>query len=97
MTATNHALTGTAIGLLVGVPIFALPFAFASHFILDALPHYGAADREKAIKSKGFKRYLIIEATLCFLIVLTLAVIRPEHWLLASFCAFLAASLIYIG
>ena len=92
MTATNHALTGTAIGLLVGIPIVALPAAFASHFILDSLPHYGAKDRDKAIKSKGFKRYLIVEATLCFMIVAALFLIRPEHWLLASICAFLAAS-----
>ena len=40
MTATNHALTGAIIGAILPLPI-AVPVAFISHFILDALPHYG--------------------------------------------------------
>lgn len=40
MTATNHALTGAIIGAFLPLPL-AIPIAFASHFILDALPHYG--------------------------------------------------------
>jgi len=42
MTATNHALSGALIGAFLPLPI-AVPLAFASHFILDALPHYGIA------------------------------------------------------
>lgn len=92
MTATNHALTGAIIGLAVGQPLIALPAAFVSHFVCDALPHYGSAHPDKAIRSDRFRNYLITEASLCFLLVLILAVTRPVHWQLASLCAFLAAS-----
>ncbi len=40
MLATNHALSGALIGAFLPLPL-ALPVAFASHFVLDALPHYG--------------------------------------------------------
>lgn len=93
MTAVNHALTGTFIGLVVGQPLIALPVALASHFACDALPHFGTRlPSEITLKSNSFRNYLIVEATLCFLIVLGLAVLRPQHWLLAAVCAFLAAS-----
>jgi len=40
MTATNHALSGALIGAFVPLPL-AIPLAFISHFVLDAIPHYG--------------------------------------------------------
>lgn len=93
MTATNHALTGAAIGLLVGEPIIAIPAAVASHFICDALPHYDAkVPGTGRIKSNTFRNYLIVEAAICFLIVLTLFILQPQNWLLASVCAFAAAA-----
>lgn len=91
MTATNHALTGAAIGIFISNPAAALVTAFISHFLLDALPHYGSSD-EKYLKSKRFALYLVLEAFLCFLIVLMLFILRPHHWLIAAICAFLAAS-----
>lgn len=93
MTATNHALTGAAIGLIVGQPLVALPAALLSHFVCDALPHFGSNISPKIrLKTKRFRNYLLLEAGLCFSLVLVLAVLRPQHWLLASVCAFLAAS-----
>jgi hypothetical protein len=93
MTATNHALTGALIGLVIGEPLIAIPAALASHFVCDALPHYSSSlPEEKLHKSKGFRNYLIAEASLCFLIVLVLAIVRPENWLLACVCAFTATS-----
>src|SRR5688572_12550977 len=41
MTTSNHILAGTLIALTIKEPLLALPLAFASHFVLDALPHYG--------------------------------------------------------
>lgn len=41
MTATTHALTGALIATLVRRPAYAIPLAFISHFICDALPHFG--------------------------------------------------------
>lgn len=93
MTAINHALTGTAIGLLVGQPLLAVPLAIGSHFICDALPHFGPGLPDKTVlKSNIFRNYLGVEAGLCFLLVVCLAFFRPEHWLLAAVCAFAAAA-----
>ncbi len=95
MTAPNHALTGAIIGLTVGTPLLALPLAFLSHFICDAIPHYDppGEDGPKRFTSKRFVyEFLVVGAVLCMAIVLLLAVARPQHWLVAAVCAFLAAS-----
>jgi hypothetical protein len=41
MTGLNHVLTGTAIALAVKQPLLIAPLAFLSHFLLDAVPHFG--------------------------------------------------------
>jgi hypothetical protein len=80
MTATNHALTGAAIAMLVKRPELAIPAAFLSHFVLDALPHYNPPNMNKNFKNYQdawnkklkFKSFRIIFATdmLLFLVVL---------------------------
>lgn len=91
MTATNHALTGTIIGLTIASPL-ALPVAFFSHYLLDMIPHFGWPTPEKEnLQSNRFRNYLIVEAVVCFLIVLLLFLTQPAGWLLAAVCAFLAA------
>lgn len=93
MTATNHALTGAIIGLTISNPVVAIPLALLSHYVLDALPHYRPdVPEEQLYRSKGFALYLIAEASLCFLLVITLVATRPTDWLLASVCAFVAAA-----
>lgn len=39
MVEIPHVLVGAAIAVKVGNPALALPLAFASHFVLDLLPH----------------------------------------------------------
>lgn len=93
MTATNHALTGAIVGLAVGEPIIALPLAFASHFVCDALPHFGSQDpNDTRITSSSFRNYLLLDAGLCLLLVLVLVTYQPQYWVLAAACAFIAAS-----
>jgi hypothetical protein len=41
MLGTVHLLAGAAVGRTVKRPWLALPVAFASHFLLDAIPHLG--------------------------------------------------------
>lgn len=41
MTATNHMLAGALVAVAVKQPLLAVPLAFASHFVLDSLPHFG--------------------------------------------------------
>lgn len=93
MTATNHAITGALIGLIVGQPLIALPAAFLSHFVCDAIPHFDPSmPTEQWLRTKTFIRLLVSDASLCLLLVGVLAVRHPHHWLLASVCAFLATS-----
>ena len=46
MTATNHALTGAVVALAIKEPLLVLPLAILSHFILDALPHFGIHEED---------------------------------------------------
>lgn len=79
--------------MLVGEPLIAIPAAVVSHFICDALPHYGRVGPDsKTIGTKGFVQYLLSDATLCMLLVAILAVLQPQNWGLAALCAFLAAA-----
>ncbi len=93
MIAVNHALTGAAIGLLVGQPVLSIPIAVASHYVCDVLPHFGLNIPDKiAIRSNIFRNYLVVDAAACMSLVLLLFMVRPEHWLLASICAFMATA-----
>ena len=40
MTATAHALVSAAIAASVPNPALSLPLAFASHFVMDVIPHW---------------------------------------------------------
>lgn len=44
MTITNHALVGATIIAIIPNPWIALPLAIGSHFLLDAVPHFGGVD-----------------------------------------------------
>jgi hypothetical protein len=95
MTAPNHALTGAFIGLTISNPVLALPLAFLSHFVCDAIPHYDppAPDKSALFRSKRFVwEFLILGAIGCLALVVLLAWAKPHHWLQAAICAFLAAS-----
>ena len=41
MLITNHVLSGAVIGALSGDPFSAAVRGFASHFVLDSMPHFG--------------------------------------------------------
>ncbi len=93
MRSINHALTGAIIGLVVSEPVVAVPAAVLSHFICDAIPHYGAGlPNNEELKTPLFRKLLYVDTLLCVGLVAILAVLRPERWLLAAVCAFAAAS-----
>lgn len=90
MVATNHALSGALIGLAFGNPIVALPIAFAYHLAQDGVPHFdppAVSDYER-MRSTRFKKQLVLDASLCGLIVALLAVTQPMHWVTAALAAF---------
>lgn len=45
MLITNHTLAGSIIGATAPNIASAAVFGFASHFVLDAVPHWGTSDR----------------------------------------------------
>jgi hypothetical protein len=92
MTAINHAMTGALIGLVSGQPAIAIPAAFVSHFVCDALPHYDSEPKGARVGHKSFQNYLLTDAGLCLLFVVILALFHPVHWQLAAICAFVATS-----
>lgn len=81
MTATAHYITGVVIAGVVGDPLLAAPLAFASHFALDALPHYGDADWKS--KQKIVRRVWLGDFTvLMFAVVATFVFATPWYFLI---------------
>jgi hypothetical protein len=52
MLVTNHVLSGAVIGAVVRRPISAFVLGVASHFVLDAVPHWG--------KFGGGRRFFLV-------------------------------------
>jgi hypothetical protein len=94
MTATNHALTGALIGVSVNNPVLAVALAFASHFLLDALPHFGDDDQRLKLVLNGrlFQTILVSDMVLCVLLASVFAVAQPANWFVIVLCAFMATS-----
>ena len=47
MLVTNHVLSGAVVGAAVRRPALALPLGIGSHFVLDAVPHWGKWDSDR--------------------------------------------------
>jgi hypothetical protein len=88
MTASNHVVFGALVAAVVQEPLIALPLAFASHFALDAMPHFG----EKKLSLSRLTWILIPDMILAATILIWIAVVRPIHWPLLIACGILAAS-----
>ena len=88
MTGTNHTLTGVLIAATVH-PVLVIPLAFTSHFLLDALPHFGESYENRRSLSKmvwsvdislvlaGFT-YLILTGQPFILVVGGIAAMSPD-------------------
>jgi hypothetical protein len=89
MTGFNHVLVGMAIAVVVRNPIAAPIAAFLSHFILDALPHYGSDD-DTVKWERRFIRLLFLDGVLCFTVLALGILLFPALWWLLALCAFMA-------
>jgi hypothetical protein len=88
MTLTNHVLTGAVIAKFLPLPV-AIPLAFASHFVLDALPHFGYKTVEDRIRNVHiFRAIVIVDAVVTALLVLWLLKDRHYAWLLGGAVAY---------
>lgn len=87
MTGTNHYLAGVAVATALKNPILVFPIAFASHFVLDVLPHFGLKTW-KARKRWQLRVAFIDVPVLIFAIFLT-ARHHPGWYIAAGLIAFL--------
>jgi hypothetical protein len=76
MLSLNHGLTGIVLGAYLPLPV-AIPVAFASHFVMDALPHYGIA-QEKRNASRTYK--LIVACDTLLALAFAAALIPLQKW-----------------
>jgi len=90
MTGINHTVTGVVIGSAIGSPLVALPIAFASHFILDLLPHWGDARVPHA--SRTFKTIIIVDTVVTTLFLIAVLIAKPKHWLTMIVAGLIAMS-----
>ena len=88
MTLTNHLLTGAALAKFLPIPV-AVPVALASHFVLDALPHFGFPSIEERMRHLTlFRTVIALDGILS--ITLSIWLIRNGHysWLLVGLVAY---------
>lgn len=76
MTSTNHVMTGAVIALAVRQPTLAIPFAFISHFVLDAIPHFGIYE-DDVIRRNGHWLFRSV-ISVGIPVMLTLLIIIPH-------------------
>lgn len=90
MTVTNHALAGGILAVALKQPMLVFPLAFASHFVLDALPHFGFARQGygEALKHK----YIYVEQAINLVLLVFVLVLFSGHGWLPYLAAFVAIS-----
>jgi hypothetical protein len=74
MTATNHAMTGAVIALVVKEPILAIPIAFASHFVLDSIPHFGMYENDVIRRNAHWLFRTVVSIDLPLFIILLIII-----------------------
>lgn len=92
MTTTNHVITGVIIVLAIHNPAVALPLAFLSHFVLDALPHFGRTKELSNKKSPLFAVGLGADIICALAVFSMVALIAPAHWQLIILGGIVSAS-----
>ena len=91
MTGSNHLVTGALIAAVVPVPALAIPLAFVSHFVLDALPHFGDTNKHSWL-NRHFNYILAVDIIVGLAFLLALAILQPLHWVLMLVCAAVSVS-----
>jgi len=90
MTLTNHLLAGSLIAKYLPLPI-AIPVAFASHFVLDALPHFGFKTIDERLEQKDsvlLKTMILLDVLVALIFATWLIYNNHLSWLLVGLVAF---------
>jgi len=82
MTATNHSITAANLALITKT-WWILPIALISHFVLDALPHFGST-KGKDVDKKFIVVYTIDFILLCSLWLIVLLVTGHFRYLVIA-------------
>lgn len=74
MTASNHAVTGALMAIVIPNPVAAITAAFLAHFLMDAIPHFGLKEPDIITKNKNstFLLILLIDLTIAGLLLISL-------------------------
>lgn len=89
MTATSHALTGALIATVIKQPFLAVPLAFLSHFVCDAIPHFGIGLK---YGTRAMYWWLTIDGLVLAAVGLLFLYIQIQNPVLVAVCAFAAMS-----
>jgi hypothetical protein len=86
---TNHVLSGALIGAVTRRPVVAFAAGIASHFVLDALPHWGDWGEDKSV----FMRVAVRDGLTGLAVMGTLAAVTPARLRLAVIAGMAGAAL----
>lgn len=94
MTASSHAIAGAIVAATVNEPIIALPVAYLSHFLLDALPHFGTSATNQIKNKRFFTRLLVVDSTVALTLLISLPILLTTtvDWWLTLACIILACA-----
>jgi hypothetical protein len=82
---------GALIAAVLPQPAVAIPLAFVSHFVLDAMPHYGDTNKHSWL-NRNFKYVLAIDLVLSILFLSAIIALQPVSWVLLIICGIVAVS-----
>ena len=82
-------MAGVIVAVTVPAPYVPI-VALISHFVMDALPHFGNSDTFKPY-NRAFKWLLLFDAIICFAVLGFGLWLFPEKWLLILAGTFFAA------
>jgi len=89
MLVTNHVLSGALIGAATGRPEVALGAGIASHFVLDAVPHWGDWGNDTAL----FMRVAVRDGLTGLAVMGAFAAVAPPRVRLAVVAGMVGAAL----
>lgn len=89
MTATAHAMTGVAIAAVIKKPKWAIPLAFLSHLVCDAIPHFGLG---MDFGSTAMYAWLLIDGLVLISLFIFLYYKKVPNFKLLVICAIVAMS-----
>lgn len=88
MTSTNHVMTGAVIAVAVKQPELAIPLAFASHFVLDSIPHFGIYEDDVIRRNRHWLFRTVLSIDIPLMITLLIVIPHLATAIVASWVVF---------